>query len=201
MTYGEVKAQFKAQLNRRDVTPSQIEMFVKQSIQRTQRLLRVPASEATVFYPVDNDFDKVTIPGDYLKLVSISIDDHELARASLPYVQQGMQYEGIAKWFARQEGYFLIAPRPSQGSVVRIVYSADFTGLHDDTDINFLTEVAPDVIVAGALSAACAHFNDPRRPAFEEQFTTSIVDLNTQALDDELTNAQVTPGLSFDFDY
>lgn len=200
MNYGEVKTQFKTMLNRRDITPSMVDQFAKQSIQRAQRLLRVPASEATALIPVEQGFDGLDIPGDFLKLVQIAADGVELVRVD-PNTVRRYANTGLPRFFAREASQFIIGPVPRVGAEIRLIYSKDFTSLGADTDTNWLTEVAPDIIVYGALSAACDHYNDPRKPGFEDTFVKAIVDLNNQAMEDELTNAQVMPALSLDFDW
>lgn len=198
MNYGEVKKQFQAMLNRRDITPSMVENFCKQSIQRAQRLLRVPASEDTVLETVEDTFDGLDIPGDYLKLVSLSVNDNELSRVNLN-TANFWALQGCPKFYARDNGKFIIGPRPYAGDTIKLVYSRDFSSLVADEDSNFLTEIAPDVIVAGALSAACDFYTDPRKASFEDTFVKSIVDLNNQAFEDELTNAVIAPAHNLDF--
>lgn len=188
-------------LNRRDVTPSQVDMFLKQAIQRAQRLLRVPASEKLLTTPVTNPFSGLAIPGDFLKLVSLSSDGIEISRNSLPVVQQAAKNNGQPEFYARYGSKFLIGPVPYEGTTLDLVYSADFTNLESDSSENFLTLIAPDVIIYGALSYACGHFSDPRKETFEQEFVKAIVDINNQASEDELTNAQVAPSYNLNFDW
>jgi len=200
MNYGEVKAQFRAMLNRRDITPSLVENFIKSAIQRAQRLLRVPASESVAYIPVEDGFDGLDIPGDFLKLVSLTIGDQELTKVDLTTALRESRYPGVPRFFARNGSKFIIGPRPATGDVIQLVYNADFSALTEDTDSNWLTEIAPDIIYNGALSLACGHYTDPRKQVFEDDFVKAIVDLNNQASEDELTNAQVMPAYSLNFD-
>jgi hypothetical protein len=202
MTYGEVKAQFLAMLNRRDITPSQVEAFLKHSLQRAQRLLRVPASESEFTSTVLEGFTGLDVPGDYLKLVSLCVDDGApLARASLTQARLLAQTDGTPTVFHRDRFKFIIGSRPKVGSVIRLIYLADFTALANDSDTNFLTEIAWDVVVSGAMSFACKHFVDPRGDGYEQKFLEGLQDLNNQAFEDELTNAQIEPAYALDFDF
>jgi len=199
MNYGELQDLFKKRLNRRDVTQSLVEAFIKDAIQRAQRLLRSPGSEAASIITVGEAFDGLAIPGDYLKLISITVNDNELVRRDLGTCLKGAKNPGIPRFFARNRNQFLLAPRPVAGDEITIVYHADFSALSSLEDTNWLTEIAPDVIIDGALSDACDHFSDPRASTFEANFIKSITDLNMQASDDELTNAAQAPGFSLDF--
>lgn len=201
MNYGEIKAAFLAMLNRRDITASQVESFVTHGIQRAQRLLRVPASESTYTYTVPEGFTKLAIPQDYLKLVSMTVDGgDDLKRTDLSTAKRLAAAEGTPRVLAREGAYWIIGPLPTADSELEIIYAADFTTLTDDTDTNWLTEIASDIIIDGALARACLHFIDPRQQGFEDQFVKSISDLNLQGSDDELTNAQIAPAYSFDLD-
>lgn len=201
MNYGEVKRQFQGALNRRDITPTQVAMYVTGAIRRAQRLLRVPAAEEVLEYFIAEGFQsRLYIPGDYLKLISLSTQDgEELRRTDPSTVARYAQYEGCPKFYARVGPEFIIGPRPVQGTVIRLVYHVDMAELNVDTDENWLTTVAPDLIVNGALAAACKFYVDPRTDAYEADFTRDITDLNVQAADDELTNAALMPSHSFDF--
>jgi len=200
VNYGEVKTDFQKKLNRRDITPSQVEGFVKGAIQRAQRLLRVPASETVVEGTIEEGFETITIPPDFLKLISLSINGIELTRRDLTTVKRLAATTGTARHFCRVGASFLIGPMPQIDDTLLLVYHSDFAALQADTDANFLTEAAPDIITDGAMSAACRHYNDPRAAAYEESFVKSIVDLNNMAQEDELTNAQVSSAYSFAFD-
>lgn len=200
MTYGELKDLFQKRLNRRDVTPTLVDSFLKDAIQRTQRLLRTPGSEVATEVTIDETYDGLAVPGDFLQLVSLVVDDYELRRVSLHEAIGAARSTGQPRVFARNRNQFVLGPRPLTGANVTIVYYADFSNLVNPEDTNWLTEVAPDVIIDGALADACEHFNDPRGDRFEASFTRSIVDLNNMALQDELTNAAIMPTYRLNFD-
>lgn len=200
MNYGEVKKQFQGALNRRDITPTQVAMYVKGACQRAQRLLRVPAAENVVVFEVAGGFDKLFIPGDYLKLVSLTHNDGpELRRVDLSTTLRHAKYVGCPTYYTRQGSEFIIGPKPPVGSLLTMVYQTDLSELNADTDENWLTQIAPDLIVNGALAAACKFYVDPRADGYEADFTRDVTDLNIQAADDELTNAAITPAYNFDF--
>lgn len=213
MNYQDIQNGVQTRFNRRDVTTSQIQSWIITSIQRAQRLLgtRVPANENVLLYtvPSDGTFQGyIQIPGDYLSMVSITVDGGDpLDLAALKTTQraafmtQGVglapaPLNGFPKFYSRDQANFLIGPQPSGGSIVRITYNADFTGLVNPTDTNWMTVIAPDVIIYGALSDAAVVYTDPRKDTFEERFTKGIVDLINQASDEALRNAVVAPASS-----
>lgn len=200
MNYQELQTLFKQRLNRRDITQTLVEGFITHSIQRTQRLLRTPGSENAAIINLIDGEATITIPGDYLKMVNVFVDDGEpLTRTDLSTVIRASRYPGTPRFYARNRGDLVLGPRPSGASQVTLVYHANFALLSAPADSNWLTEIAPDVIIDGALSKACEHFTDPRKDSFENSYVTAIVDLNTQAQDDELANAQMGNGYSLNF--
>lgn len=200
MNYGELIDLFKKRLNRRDITPSLVESFIRGSIQRTQRLLRTPGSEAATIITFGANDTNVAVPGDYLQMVSICVDDgEELARSDLSTAIRASRYPGIPQFFARNRDVFVLGPRPNAGAQITIIYHADFANLSNDTDTNWLTEIAPDVIIDGALSKACQHYRDPRGQSFEDTYVTAIIDMNNQATLDETVNAQVSGSYNLNF--
>lgn len=199
MTFGELRDDFRMKLNRRDITPTQVDAYLKASIQRTQRLLRTPASETVAIYHIGSEYTLMPVPGNYLKLVSMRLnDDHEITRADLSTVLKAARYSGCTNWFCRDGGNFILGPKPTEGDKITIIYHTDFSDLVSANDYNWLTEVAPDVVVNGALAAACRTYVDPRRDSYEGDFLQAITDLNMQAADDELLNSSISPCNSFD---
>lgn len=205
MNYGAVKAQFQAVLNRRDITPTLTENFIKQSIQRAQRVLRVPAMEKSVEINVLANEEMVDIPGDLLAFISVMWQDsagiwHKLSRRDIGYVYANRAFVGNAAYYARQDGDLVLAPQPISAGKVRIDYFADFSNLAADSDTNWLTEIAPDVIIYGALSFAADYFLDNRRDSFEQRFVGGVDELLTQMQIDELSSgAAISPAYSMNY--
>ena len=205
MNYGQVKAQFQAVLNRRDITPLLIDNFIQQSIRRAQRVLRVPAMEKSVEIDTLANEEIVDIPGDLLNLISIQWQDtsghwHKLSRRDIGYVYDQRQFVGNVAYYARQDGGFVLAPQPISAGKVRINYFADFSNLAADTDTNWLTQIAPDVVMYGALSFAADYYLDERRDSFEQRFAAAIDELLTQMQIDELSSgAAISPAYSMNY--
>lgn len=193
MNYGQVKAAFLARLGRRDVKPSLVDAWMRETIQRAQRLLRTPAQERIIQYKIGTVFNGLAIPGDFLGLRAILVNGIELVRSDRQTVTCGAAAVGQSAFFCRDGASFLVAPKPAPGSSIRITYLANFDDLVADTDSNFMTEVASDILINGAMKLAKVHFIDPMSEYFENEFVKAIGDLNNMADMDELTNAAITP--------
>ena len=198
-----MKAQFTGLLNRRDLTPALTTIFFDQSISRCQRDLRIPAMEKSVTATIGNLYTSgLDVPGDLLQLISISDVKaaRELSRRALPEVLNAIKYEtvGNSRIFARRVSKFLLGPAPITGDVLRMDYYATFTPLVADGDSNILSDVAPDLIIYGALTYAATYYLDKRLAEFEARFSQIHNALDEQALRDELTGgAQVSPASNY----
>lgn len=200
MTLAELRSSFLSTLNRRDVTPVQVSSWLNSAIQRAQRLLRVPAQEKTIQYIVKPGFTVVPVPGDHLRLISISACGDELEVTDATTVRRMTKQSGRARFYVRDGSSWILGPHPRNGDQIFVTYAADAGQLVSEGDRNWLSEIAPEIIIHGALSQAFLHFADVRREAFEAEFVKGIADLNLQAVSDELVNATVAPSFRFDFD-
>jgi hypothetical protein len=205
VTYGDLQSNVVALLNRRDCSSALTTMFIQQAIQKIQRSLRVPAMEKSIVATVGSLFtDGLQVPGDLLQLIAITDEDCglELKRGTLPQalaLQKNAAPTGRPQLFTRRGAKFLIAPIPAQGKNIRMDYYAQFKPLVNLADTNVLTDIAPDLLLQGALVFACTHFNDKRKDGFTADYNATIDDINMQAARDELTgNAQIAPALHFD---
>lgn len=198
MNYGEVKDYFSKVLNRRDITPSLMGIFINNAIQRTQRLLRLPPMEKSVIVTPTNG--SVDVPGDLLQFIAVIVDDKVHGRISLSDLLNYRSIQSSFNGYSVQDGEVLLTPVPAAGAEVRIDYYGDFTSLVADTDSNWMTEIAPDLIVYGALSYACDYFLDNRKQLFEERFINTVAELAEQRMMDELSaGAQIQPAYSMNY--
>jgi hypothetical protein len=215
MLYSDVKQRFKDRLNRRDCSDTLADGFLQDAITRIQRTLRVPAMEKSINVTLDN----VTyftaniglpIPSDYLNVREITVDDkRELHKRDLtmilPLAAVGV---GDPLYYGRRGNKWIFAPTPAAPFVdnagvthnvsVRVDYYAEFPPSINPTDDTILTDIAADLVIYGALSYACDHFNDKRGDRFEKRFSQIKDDIQGMADDDELAgSAQVQPAYLF----
>src|ERR1044072_1011055 len=126
-------------------------------------LLNTPAMEQIGVMTVDDDYNDVPIPGDYLQIVSLSVNGREISRGALSTVQNLAENgSGCPTLYARSGPRFVLGPTPQEGDEITIVYRADFSNLAADADTNWMTEVIPDILTYAALVEATAYFTDPR---------------------------------------
>jgi hypothetical protein len=199
--YGEVRTKFLRRLNRRDCTNALADDFIDDSIQRIQRVLRVPMMEkfaVTTVGATDSAYTDAVglqVPTDLLKLrelTVISVGGVEVTLESRPlsFVEQHASASGAVgspRYYARRGTVYVIAPEPLDGDILTAGYWAEFDALAQDTDDNRLVAVGDDLIIYGALSFACDHWNDKRGPLFEQRFTQALSDIQAQGDDDELS--------------
>lgn len=199
MTLAELRADFRATLVRGDVTQTQVTNWINGAIQRAQRSLNIPAAEKVVEITVANGFDFLSIPGDYMALIGLSVNDRALVNYDPTRTRLLAQQEGDTRYYVRDGADFVLGPRPRTGDVIRLIYRAAAPSLVSENDANWLSDLAPDIIKYGALYEAFLHFGDIRKADFENEFVKRINDLNAQARDDELKNAAVAPAFNMNF--
>lgn len=214
MNLSQLTSQFLALMNRTDLTanPALASTFINQSILRLQRELRLPFMEKIIRYTIPNTYDPtlgLAIPSDLLELIDINVDsnangypDYPLQRVQLKNAMARSEFTDIPQVYARRGGYWVLGPSPGVGSVIEIVYYAEFAPLINSTDTNTIANIAWDAVVYGALPAACDYYNDDRGPLFEAKYKQIVAGLQAMSDEDELTaDAAVRPALYYDYDY
>jgi len=197
MNYGEMKARFLGLLNNRQCTPSLTASFIDSGIARCQRKLRCPAMEKGLVVTIGTPYSGLWIPGDYLELIRIENSyGKKLTRKSLDYVKC-MNGVDVPQFFARQVNKWVLGPTPAQDDTVRIDYYAEFGGLSAEGDENLLSIIAPDLPIYAALSFAADYFIDDRAPLFEARFAQILGELNDQADNDDLADANVEQAFGY----
>ena len=188
MNYGQVRTHFKALLNRSDITDALADTFLEQGIARIQRSLRIPAMESQHKYTFSTLTSKVTLPADFLEAIDVYFLNVALTRLPMREIQGLLSSAetGSPVYFAREGSEFLMFPRPSSGTLVMNYYSI-FSELSADSDTNVLSDIAPDLIIYAALTYASDYFLDDRAEIWNAKFFTFIDEIQTQAVEQELT--------------
>ena len=187
MNLGDIKTHFEALLNRSDITPTLTTNFIDQSIARIQRQLRTPLNENVSTYIFTQQTTSVTLPNDFLEIISLYFDGTELKRVPMSkfrnFAANPLAGKPIA--FTRQQQNLLLHPQPTTGSLVLYYYS-EFAPMTLATDENSLAAVASDLIIYGALTYAADFYLDERGPLFEQKFIEILDTIQEQANDQEM---------------
>lgn len=186
MNKGQIRAHFKALLNRTDCDDALADTFIDQAITRSERVLRIPPMEKSIDYTIAATTTFLTIPNDFLEITGLYHGSTNLIRVSLAKfieITQGGE-TGTPKYFTREAGTLKIYPYPTTGTVT-MNYYASFPAMTSDTDQNDLALIASDMIVYGALSYAADYFLDERGQLFEGKFVQGISEIQQQANDAE----------------
>jgi hypothetical protein len=192
-TYGEVKADFIALFNRRDMTAAQAETFLQNSIRRIQRIMRVPGQETSVTITIDAlDENGVLIPSDFLEMIRIENSDGDaLDLRDLRVVKQYAETSGKPVVYARQVNKWVFGPAPEADDTLRVDYYKEFGEVEEDSDENLLTVFAPDLLMYSALIYGGRHFRDKRLPDFENTFKMLMDEIEDMSKRDELAGGAV----------
>lgn len=203
MNLGNLRSHTIALLNRSDLTNTLADTFIEQSIQRIQRVLRIPVMEATQNYTISTQTGSIVLPSDFLELIEIYHSSKSMIR--LPH-RKMLDYKintvaGLPDYFTRVKADVLLYPEPSSG-VVSLHYYQSFPAMTQDSDETTLAKIASDLIIYGALGYAADYFLDERAAIYEQKFQQFLFEIQEQANDAELVgNVQVMrPAVSLEVD-
>jgi len=200
MNYGDIKTHFDALLNRSDITAALTTTFIDQGIARIQRQLRSPLNENLATYTISSVTSQVTLPNDFLEIISLYFDDMELRRVPISKFRTFTRspYTGSPTAFTRQQQNLLLHPQPSSGQLV-LYYYGEFAPMTQNTDENALAAVAPDLIIYAALTYASDYYLDERSEVFEAKYNQFLSEIQEQANDQELNGGvqSIQPAYSY----
>ena len=200
MNYADIKSHFNDLLNRSDITTALTTRFIDQGIARIQRQLRTPMSERVLNVTITAQTESLTLPSDFLEIISLYHSEYELERVSMRKFRQDANtaVEGKPRIFVRQAEKLLLHPQPTSGTLT-LYYHGEFPALSADTDENVLTQSAPDLIIYAAATFAADYYLDQRAEVFETKFNQFLLELQEQANDQELQGGtqSVLPAYSF----
>lgn len=178
-----IRTQLLGLLNRNDCPNETADIFIEQALARIQRTLRVPSMERGNLITVNEENpDIIVIPEDFLNIKYLYTGSTLLEYVD---IQRFLQYPtsvDTPRIYTRIQGEFKIKPSPPAGTEITMIYYGEVPDLTSDTSENFLTVVAADLLVYGALSYAADYFVDERKPAFEQEYNRIYQELVEQAL-------------------
>jgi len=200
MNKAGIRSQVSALLNRNDVTDALLDTFIEQAVARIQRTLRIPSMEKLQTYTItDVTPETLTLPQDFMSLKYLYVNDQVLEYVDLGKFLATLDAPGsIPRMYTRLQGALKVKPTPSPGTVLNMLYYGEIPDLVENTDENFLTIIAPDLLVYGALTFAADYFVDDRKATFEERFATIYTEIEAQAILSEMDQSalRVQPAYS-----
>jgi len=186
MNKGQLRAHLIALMNRSDLSNALADTFIDQSFARINRTLRIPPMEKQVSYNINAATSFVGLPNDFLEVIDVYSEGRVLDRVTMremvPLRHQGDA--GPAQRFTREGSKILLHPEPSTGEVL-LNYYAEIPQLTSDSDENFMTVIASDLVCYGALCYAADYFIDERAQFFEQKFALYMAELQSQSDDAE----------------
>jgi len=184
MNKGELRAHFIALLNRSDCPNALADTFISQALGRILRTLRIPSMEKQQAYAVASSggLASLNLPSDLLETIDIYYDGEGLVRIPMHEMvaAQKTGQLGSPRFFTREQGTFLLHPKPISGSI-KLNYYAEFPALVNDSDNNSLTNSASDAIIYTALGYSSDYFLDDRSELFEVKSGMFLRELQDQA--------------------
>jgi len=200
MNYGDIKTHFEALLNRSDITPTLTTNFIDQGIARIQRQLRTPLNENIVTYTITTQTPSVTVPNDFLEIISLYFGGSELNRIPVAKFRPlaNNPVTGNPTVFNRQQQDLQLWPQPTSGTLT-LYYYGEFAPMVLNTDENALAAVASDLIIYAALTYAADYYLDERGQLFEDKYNQFLAELQQQGDDQELNGGtqSIQPAYSY----
>ena len=198
MNKSQIRSQFLALLNRNDCSNELADTFLEQGLARIQRTLRVPAMEKVQTYTT-NDVapNALILPNDFLNIKHLYCGDTLLEYVDLGRYLQYVDYVDTPRIYTRVQGELKVKPTPSEGTEILMVYHGEIPDLTSDTATNFITEIAPELLVYGGLTYAADYFIDERKPLFDETFNRVFAELMEQAYLTEFEQSAMSIGSPF----
>lgn len=178
-----IRQQLSGLLNRNDATDTQLNTFIDQAVARIQRTLRVPSMEKVQIYTIETETaGSLSVPNDFLALKHLYTENGTIDYVDLGTFLKTVDAPGnVPKIYTRVQGSLLIKPTPPEDYTVTMIYYGEIPDLVNDTDTNFVTEIASDLLVYAALVFATDFFFDDRRDKFEQIAVSIFNEVQDQA--------------------
>lgn len=198
-----IRNQIKGLLARNDTTDPIIDNFIEMAVAKIQRTLRVPPMEKSdITVVAEESPGTIILPNDFLRLKHLFTVN--LPRNySIEYVDPAtfMQTQdapgNTPKIYTRIQGSLLLKPTPPVDLQLQLIYYGEIPDLVEDTDTNFLTEIAPDLLIYMALTYAADYYIDDRKDLFAQTADTAFQQLMDQSYETEMSQEGLMVSTSF----
>lgn len=177
MNLGELRAFFKGNINRSDITDALADFYIQSSLSRLGRRLRLPFQEVDAELTVDaNGYAQV--PQNFLEHIDIAKKPDGVSLTLVSLVDFRTTSDTTVYCRVRDKFRF---KGTKAGDKIDLIYYEDFLPVSADEDINQIMSLAPDVIMLGACADASIYFVDDRQQSFESLFADRVQELEDQS--------------------
>lgn len=200
MNKAGIRTQLLALLNRNDCTNAIADTFIEQAVARIQRTLRVPAMEKQEVISVNTVApSSIVLPEDFMNIKYLYTDVGMLEYKDFSSFLQIPNTVGNPYYYTRIQGELKMKPTPPEGTQITMIYYGEIPDLVADTDSNFLTVIAPDLLIYGALTFAADFYVDERKQIFEDRFGAIYGEVEEQArlVDMDQTSLSISPAYNY----
>lgn len=210
MNLSQIRTKFLAILNRNDCSTDLANDFIGMAQTRLERTLRVPGMEkmslTTGGDPSVSPTESIVIPADFLSLKYLYsghtlMENKDLGHFLKLHQDIGASPYADPKYYSRVGSSFLVKPTIPEGSVVTMVYYASQPQLLADTDTNFFSNVAADLLIYAALSYAADYFVDDRVQTFEGRYSQLYADLEEQGRMTDMEQSAMAISPAYNMEY
>lgn len=202
MNKAGIRSQVLALLNRNDCTNEIADSFIDMAQSRIQRTLRIAPMERQEIYTTnDVAADMLTLPQDFLSMKYLWSGDRMIEYKDLATFLNIPTSSGPPQYYTRIRGGLQIKPVPPVGTVVNMIYYGEFDDLTTDTSDSALTNIAPDLLIYGALTFLADYFVDDRKQAFEDRYNAIYSEIEEQSRSVEWDQATLNVAPAYAYPY
>lgn len=202
MNKAGIRSQVLGLLNRNDCTNDIADSFIDLALSRIQRTLRIaPMEKQQILTSNDVGEDMIALPNDFLSMKYIWSGNKMLEYRDFGTFLEIPNETGEPKYYTRVRGGLQIKPVPPVNTELNMIYYGEFDELFYDSSENVITNIAPDLLIYGALTFAADYFVDERKPLFEERFGQIYAEVEEQSRTVEWDQAtlQLAPAYSYPY--
>jgi hypothetical protein len=206
-TYASMRATFIQLLNRTDLTDPDdalVKGWFDLSLKRIEREVRAECMVTVTTVDTTSSVSTIPIPTDYLQTKAIVWSDSTQGGEIDP-VDLGTYYTHLNTTpdtpihYVREGSNWLVHAAIPAGATAKVAYYAKLTPLAGDSDEPVLAQIAPDLIIYGALLYAATHFIDDRGQAWKGEWEFFREQVQSQSTEGENRGAlAVQPFAEYD---
>lgn len=209
-SYKDFKDAVQTWLNRKDsATVDNIPMFINFAEKQFTRLVKLPYYETMVSFTINENFNYVVIPQDFLSAKHVMLNGKPYNRVDvetfmrMKNMERAYDFKATSTdanqpsqmvkgqitrtrehFFCRLGEQIHFLPTPTIGDIVEIVYSQDIPEMTFDNDQPYSLLIAPDVMLYLALRHASIFLRDNEQEQYWMSKAQEAADSMNQQLDD-----------------